>query len=119
MVLGRELRVWLLSHGTRGGLFSDYSNSPCNGNSHDCTSTIAEAVALVNSGGVTTSAFGVDVSIPINATNATACDKYYPDSLNATTSHGANCIPEALAAVEQSDVVVLVLGIDGTIEHEN
>lgn len=104
------------------GLFGDYSNGPCAKNDPDCSATIAEAIDLVNTGGNTTSAFGVDVTIPVNATNASSCGKaiFHPHDLNATSSHGGNCIPQALALIDSNtDAVVLVLGIDGNIEHEN
>lgn len=103
------------------GLFGDYSNSPCSSDDKDCTRTIAEGIAQVNVGGTTSSAFGVDVTIPINATNSSSCDKpiYQPHDLNASSNHGDKCIPEALALVDSADAVVLALGIDGNIEHEN
>lgn len=62
---------------------------------YDCIPTIAEAVAAVNRGGRTTSAKGVDVD-----------------------SKDASGIAAALALARAADVVVLVLGIDKTIEHE-
>jgi hypothetical protein len=103
------------------GLFGGYSNGPCSRDDPDCTATIAEGIALVNAGGTTTSAFGVDVMIPINATNSSSCAKpiYHPHDLNASSNHGGECIPEALALVDAADAVVVVLGIDGNIEHEN
>jgi hypothetical protein len=103
------------------GLFGDYSNSPCSSDDKDCTRTIAEGIAQVNVGGTTSSAFGVDVTIPINATNSSSCDKpiYQPHDLNASSNHGDKCISEALALVHSADAVVLALGIDENIEHEN
>lgn len=88
--------------------------TPC----HACSCHEVLGVATAT-GGTTTSAFGVDVTIPLNATNASSCAVYDPEHLNATSSHGARCIPEALALVDGADLVVLVLGIDGSIEHEN
>ena len=88
-----------------GGLYSDYANGPPD------TITIAQAIALVNSDGVTTSAIGVDVS---------GNSSEHPTGPCTDTSkvHGAACISAALEVVEHADVVVLVLGIDGTIDRE-
>eukprot|EP01052_Picozoa_sp_SAG31_P027906 SAG31_NODE_2650_length_5298_cov_1.690710_5_plen_138_part_00 len=47
-------------------------------------------------------------------------DQYYESPLlNASNSHGSKCIPEALALIDDAETVILVLGIDGSIEHEN
>jgi len=61
----------------------------------DCIPTIGEAISWVNSPGKTAYVSGVD----INSDNITG-------------------IPAALAAGRAADVIVLVLGIDRTIEHE-
>ena len=95
------------------GLNSDYANikSPTE-------TSIADAMRLLNAGGTTTSAFGVDVMVPKDSTNTTACSHYDPDSLSASTSHGSKCIQQALQLVDDADVIVLVLGIDSTVERE-
>ena len=60
-----------------------------------CIPTVASQIAAMNDGGTTTSAIGVDW-----------------DSTNASS------IPAALALAKAADIVILVLGIDHTIEHE-
>lgn len=93
----------------RKGLLSDYygdevcrTSDTCHGREcFACIPTVAEAIGRLNDdedpkgGGVTTSASAVDV----NSTNASG-------------------IPHALKLAAAADVVVLVLGIDRTIERE-
>lgn len=62
---------------------------------YDCIDTVAEAIARTNGDAFTTSAAAVDV--------------------NSTNTSG---IPAALELARASEVIVLVLGIDHTIEHE-
>jgi beta-glucosidase len=84
------------------GLFSDYFNDQvCFGSTGgsgglDCITTIAEAIATANAGGVTT--------------NATGC------AMTNTTDRGG--LAAAVAVAKAADVVVLALGIDKTVEHE-
>lgn len=89
---------------TTGGLLSDYAGNDRNANTcmnaageptYDCMTTIADAIARENLGGQTTAAQGVEVS-----------------------SDRTDGVAAALAAAAASDVVVLVLGIDKSIEHE-
>jgi len=81
---------------TRKGLLSDYAaDQECFGGDDHCIVSIAEGIASANSGGITVSAQGVEVN-----------------------SNKTDGIKEALDAAEKADVVVLVLGIDHTIEHE-
>ena len=86
---------------TRGGLMSDYAGNDrnmqtCfNGTDYDCMQSIAEAVAAVNGAERTGRARGVDV----NSTNASG-------------------IAGALERGARADVIILVLGIDKTIEAE-
>ncbi|GAB5353678.1 hypothetical protein AAMO2058_000054800 [Amorphochlora amoebiformis] len=78
------------------GLFSDYyGDAVCFNKTWSCVRTIAEAIANANSDGHTYIAKGVNIS---------------DDS-----TYG---IPEAIEYSLKSDIVVLVLGIDFTVEHE-
>ena len=86
----------------RHGLLSDYYGdevcftSSCSGHDcFDCIATVAEAMRGENSHGVTTAAGGVDV-----------------DSTDTSR------ISAALALARAAKQVVLVLGIDKTVEHE-
>eukprot|EP00944_MAST-04C_sp_MAST-4C-sp1_P013117 g13117.t1 len=81
---------------TRAGLLSDYAgDQQCFEAADACIPTIAEAIAGLNSGGRTESALGVDVN-----------------------SNKTDGIHAAVHLAENSDVIVLALGIDKTIEHE-
>jgi beta-glucosidase-like glycosyl hydrolase len=85
------------------GLLSDYygdmvcfaPNETNKNKNWDCIPTIGSQIAAVNGGGKTTVAAGVSIS--------------------GTDASG---IGAALEAVESADVVVMVLGIDHSIEHE-
>ncbi len=82
--------------GVNHDLFSDYyGDQVCYGGSFNCSTTIAEAISKTNAGGKTTIAAGVDINS------------------NDTTKMEA-----ALDLGKAADVIVLVLGIDRTIEHE-
>ncbi|CAJ1379602.1 unnamed protein product [Effrenium voratum] len=79
---------------SRSGLFSDYAaGSHCFDQSDACVPTIAEGIAAAS--GKVVAAMGVEI--------------------NSTKADG---IPAALDAVRQSDVVVLALGDDKSIETE-
>ena len=81
---------------TRAGLLSDYAgDQQCFEAADACIPTIAEAIAGLNTGGRTESASGVDVN-----------------------SNRTDGIQAAVKMAENSDVIVLTLGIDKTIEHE-
>jgi beta-glucosidase-like glycosyl hydrolase len=81
---------------TRAGLLSDYAgDQQCFSANDACIPTIAEAIALLNTDGVTQSAAGVDVN-----------------------SNRTDGIQAAIQLVESADAIVLALGIDKTIEHE-
>lgn len=86
---------------TRGGLFSDYAGNDrdmqtCfNGTNYDCMSSIAEAVAALNGDDMTGRSRGVDVN-----------------------STDASLVEGALERGARADVIVLVLGLDKTIETE-
>eukprot|EP01126_Amoeba_proteus_P002860 TRINITY_DN10928_c0_g1_i7.p1 TRINITY_DN10928_c0_g1~~TRINITY_DN10928_c0_g1_i7.p1 ORF type:complete len:672 (+),score=96.86 TRINITY_DN10928_c0_g1_i7:1352-3367(+) len=80
---------------TRFGMLSDYAADQICWQDYDCIPTIAEAITWSNVAGRTFSTAGVDIN-----------------------SNNASGIPAAIALVKQVDVVVLVLGIDRTIEHE-
>ena len=96
--LGTKLAVLGPLGMTRSGLLSDYAgDQQCftsDALGPACIPTIAEALAEI-SPATTSAARGVDV----NSTNASA-------------------IPAALVLARAADTVVLVLGIDKTIEHE-
>ncbi len=82
--------------GNHQDLFSDYfGDQICHGGNMDCVTTIATAITAANKGGKTTMADGVDINS------------------NDTTKMQA-----ALDLAKAADVVVLVLGIDRSIEHE-
>jgi hypothetical protein len=79
---------------TSFGMLSDYAGDQICWNDYDCIPTIAQAITKVNTG-TTTSAAGVDI--------------------NSNNSSG---IQPALALGSKADIIVLVLGIDRSIEHE-
>jgi hypothetical protein len=79
---------------TSFGMLSDYAGDQICWNSYDCIPTIAQAITKANTG-TTTSAAGVDIN-----------------------SNNSSAIPAALALGAKADVIVLVLGIDRSIEHE-
>jgi len=87
----------------RSTLLSDYygdevcwTSDECNGHDcFDCIPTVAEAIERANTGGLTTSAAGVAIS-----------------------GNDTSGIAAALELTEAADVVILVLGIDRSIEHE-
>jgi len=88
---------------TVAGLLPDYAGNDKNANtcmtggvpSNDCMTTIADALASMNHGGKTSSAAGVEV--------------------NSAKTSG---IASALTLGRAADAVVLVLGIDKTVEQE-
>jgi len=85
------------------GLLSDYygdiicyaPNERPSNKTWDCIHTIAESITRANVGGVTQVAQGVDIN-----------------------SQRIDGIPAAVTAASQSDIVIMVLGIDHSIEHE-
>mmetsp|Transcript_68123 Transcript_68123/g.221823 ORF Transcript_68123/g.221823 Transcript_68123/m.221823 type:complete len:755 (+) Transcript_68123:43-2307(+) len=80
----------------RDGLLSDYAaDQICFGGDDHCIGTIAEGIAAANAGGRTTASQGVEV--------------------NSSKTDG---IQAALDDASAADVVVLVLGIDRSIERE-
>ena len=81
---------------TRQGLLSDYAgDQQCFEPDLRCIPTIAEAIAAANAGGRTVGAAGVGV-----------------------TDRSTAGVAAALALGAAADVIVLVLGIDKTVEHE-
>ncbi|EGD78599.1 hypothetical protein PTSG_01576 [Salpingoeca rosetta] len=81
---------------TRGSLLSDYAgDQQCFSGSDDCIPTIGEWITKVNTNGHTRVQQGVDIN-----------------------SQNTSGIQAALDAVSTSDVVVLCLGIDRSVEHE-
>ena len=81
---------------SRNGLFSDYAvQSHCFDGTDACVPTLAEGVAAANEGGSVSAAMGVEIN-----------------------SNKTDGIPAALDLVRKSDVVVLALGDDTSIERE-
>eukprot|EP00727_Mastigamoeba_balamuthi_P010649 m51a1_g6206 hypothetical protein (850) ;mRNA; f:140331-144109 len=81
---------------SRAGLLEDYAgDQQCYGGGHDCIPTIGEWMTRLNVGGTTLVAKGVDI--------------------NSTDQSG---ISDAVDAVLASDVVVLCVGLDTTMERE-
>jgi hypothetical protein len=76
------------------GMLSDYAGDQICWTDYDCIPSIAQAIAGVNTG-TTYSAAGVDIN-----------------------SNNSASIPAALALGSKAQVIVLVLGIDRSIEHE-
>ena len=96
LVRGKNIAVVGPMGVTRAGLLSDYAgDQQCFEAADACIPTIAEAIARLNTGGATKSALGVDVN-----------------------SNKTDGIQAAVELAKNSDVVVLALGIDKTIEHE-
>ncbi len=89
----------LAQHGLVGPYFGDcicYAKDETRSNyTYDCIPTIASQIELANEGGVTTVAEGVSVA-----------------------GFDASGVAPALALVDDADAVVLVIGIDHTVEHE-
>jgi len=103
LMKGKRIAVLGPQAVARYGLLSDYygdivcysENERPNNKSWDCIKTIAEGIAEVNVGGVTVAQMGVDIN-----------------------SQRMDGIQPALNAAAAADVVVLVLGIDKSIEYE-
>eukprot|EP00615_Pteridomonas_danica_P010708 CAMPEP_0114373066 /NCGR_PEP_ID=MMETSP0101-20121206/34603_1 /TAXON_ID=38822 ORGANISM="Pteridomonas danica, Strain PT" /NCGR_SAMPLE_ID=MMETSP0101 /ASSEMBLY_ACC=CAM_ASM_000211 /LENGTH=349 /DNA_ID=CAMNT_0001526153 /DNA_START=893 /DNA_END=1939 /DNA_ORIENTATION=+ len=102
----------------QAGLFSDYENDEsCFGGGHDCIETIFEAIQKMNAASASTS-----TSTSMGADDDDDLNKYYyltqfskgvdVDSMNNSG------IPDALSLAENSDVVILVLGITKDQEEE-
>jgi len=78
------------------GLTSDYApDQLCYNGTYSCIQTIGDAITKANVGGVTLVAQGVDIK-----------------------SQRLDGIPEVIQKVLKSDIVVLLLGIDRTVEYE-
>ena len=84
---------------TRGGLLGNYLGQICPGNNtadFSCVENVAEALEKINVGGITTSALG----------------------LSTVTSTNTSGFADALRLSKEADAVVLVIGIDTTVERE-
>ena len=84
---------------TRGGLLGNYLGQICPGNNtadFSCVENVAEALEKINVGGTTTSALG----------------------LSTVTSTNTSGFAHALSLSKEADAVVLVIGIDTTVERE-